>query len=550
MNHIHYRISLDMFDVAVQTTLKAKKGDTACTIHITLTENGRVYNIADGCNAFFSAKKPDGNFLYHSAECSIEDNEIVYHFTEQTVPCEGIVECEVILLKGDQRLTSPRFNLLVDGTVYNGEEIESKTHVDAFGYLVKKAQEAANTADGYQHQAWSYLEETKTNTLESRQNLEEAKSAAKKAEEHLNDADSFAETAGKYAHAAQTSAENAESFATQSGEYANEAKTSAQNALATETKVSEYLKSAESAAKKSEANELNSRQNKDEAKQAAIDAKGYRDETEEISQNIQAAIDEATDVLNGAKNDFSNALKKTVFDHVIRIEDASPLEHEMSVSLTLLDNTLELSDFVLYRHRKNLLRFPYSSLPAGTGSIEINGVTFTALNGGRVRVNGTATADAQFFLRSGSASEKQVLQPGTYYMSGCPAGGSTSTYFMGGFSEVDTGKGFKRVLDKQTSDWFYIKIMAGTTVKNLVFAPQIELGDVKTTFYPYVEPTVYAPVSDGQGGGIVPGVTPITPTTTLMLNSDQAKLTVKYSRDINKAFAELITAVQTLGGII
>ena len=83
MNHIHYRISLDMFDVAVQTTLKAKKGDTACTIHITLTENGRVYDIADGCNAFFSAKKPDGNFLYHSAECSIEDNTIVYHFTEQ-----------------------------------------------------------------------------------------------------------------------------------------------------------------------------------------------------------------------------------------------------------------------------------------------------------------------------------------------------------------------------------------------------------------------------------------------------------------------------------
>ncbi|MBE6798796.1 MAG: DUF2479 domain-containing protein [Ruminococcaceae bacterium] len=529
MNHIHYRISLDMFDVAVQTTLKAKKGDTACTIHITLTENGRVYNIADGCNAFFSAKKPDGNFLYHSAECSIEDNEIVYHFTEQTVPCEGIVECEVILLKGDQRLTSPRFNLLVDGTVYNGEEIESKTDVDAFGYLVKKAQEAANKADSYQQQAWSYLETIEANVLESRQNLEDADRAARKAEECQNEADSSAETAGEYASAAQAFAENAQGFATQA---------------------SGYVASAESAAKNAEANELNSRQNMDEAKQAAIDAGGYRDETEETSRNIQAAMDEANDILNSAKNDFSNALNKTVSDYVVRIEDASPLEHEMSVSLTLLDSTLELSDFVLYRHRKNLLRFPYSSLPAGTGSTEINGVTFTVFNGGKVRVNGTATADAQFFLRSSSSSEKQVLQPGTYYVSGCPANGSTSTYFMGGFSMNDVGNGFKRVLDKQTSDWFYIKIIAGTTVKNLVFAPQIELGDVKTTFYPYVEPTVYAPVSDSQGGGIVNGVTPITPTTTLMLNSDQAKLTVKYNRDINKAFAELITAVQTLGGII
>ena len=55
MERIKYRISLDMFEVAAQTTIKAKKGDTACSIHITLTENGKIYNITDGCYAVFSA---------------------------------------------------------------------------------------------------------------------------------------------------------------------------------------------------------------------------------------------------------------------------------------------------------------------------------------------------------------------------------------------------------------------------------------------------------------------------------------------------------------
>lgn len=143
MNRINYRISLDMFEVAAQTTIKAKKGDTACSIHITLTENGKIYNITDGCYAVFSAKKPDGNYIFNSDTCSIEDNAIVYDFTEQTVPCEGVVECEVILFKDEQRLTSPRFNLVVDSTVYNGEEIVSSVSIDVFDQMIEEVKDRA-----------------------------------------------------------------------------------------------------------------------------------------------------------------------------------------------------------------------------------------------------------------------------------------------------------------------------------------------------------------------------------------------------------------------
>ena len=67
MNVLKYRVSLDMFDVSSQTTIKAKKCDSACQIHITLTENGKIYKIKKGCYATFNAKKSDGNFTKSAA---------------------------------------------------------------------------------------------------------------------------------------------------------------------------------------------------------------------------------------------------------------------------------------------------------------------------------------------------------------------------------------------------------------------------------------------------------------------------------------------------
>ena len=134
-----------MFDTVSQKTLKAKKGDTACDIIITLTENGKVYQIAEGCHATFTAKKADGNFLYNEETCSIEGNNITYGFTEQTTACEGMVDCEIVLYGADgNRLTSPRFTLQVGGTVYNGEEIISTPETDAMEHLIEEANDAIN----------------------------------------------------------------------------------------------------------------------------------------------------------------------------------------------------------------------------------------------------------------------------------------------------------------------------------------------------------------------------------------------------------------------
>lgn len=148
MNVLKYRVSLDMFNVSSQTTIKAKKGDSACQIHITLTESGRIYEIGEGCYATFNAKKADGNFIYDN--CTIENDTIVYDFSSsidengncQVTACEGIVDCEVTLYNADaEQLTSPRFTLIVDDTVYNGEEIASTTYVNGLKELIDEANE-------------------------------------------------------------------------------------------------------------------------------------------------------------------------------------------------------------------------------------------------------------------------------------------------------------------------------------------------------------------------------------------------------------------------
>ena len=86
---------------------------------------------------------------------------------------------------------------------------------------------------------------------------------------------------------------------------------------------------------------------------------------------------------------------------------------------------------------------------------------------------------------------------GNYTLSGCPSGGSKGTYFLqtiNGFS--DTGSGLKV---NNTAEFARISIIIkkGTTVNNLVFKPQLELGNKKTDYVPYFNTVVWTPVLTG-----------------------------------------------------
>ena len=158
---------------------------------------------------------------------------------------------------------------------------------------------------------------------------------------------------------------------------------------------------------------------------------------------------------------FSNALRGSASGEAVRITDVSPLEHTLTVKLK----------------SKNLLPFPYFH-----SSISIAGITYTVNSDGTITANGTATGRSEFVL----SANKSDWASGNYVLSGCPSGGSADTYFLqtiNGFS--DTGSGLK-VNNTSELKRISIIIKKGTTVSNLVFKPQLELGTTPTAYTPYI----------------------------------------------------------------
>ena len=123
---------------------------------------------------------------------------------------------------------------------------------------------------------------------------------------------------------------------------------------------------------------------------------------------------------------------------------------------------------------ENLIPYPYAETTKTA-----NGVTFTVNSDGSVTVNGTATSDADFMLLRGPIQSYSE----SYFLSGCPTGGSDTTYYISESFTMskDTGNGV--VLNNLPSDQAWrIVIKSGTTVNNLVFRPMLNAG---TTAKPY-----------------------------------------------------------------
>ena len=192
---------------------------------------------------------------------------------------------------------------------------------------------------------------------------------------------------------------------------------------------------------------------------------------------------------------------------------------------------------------KNLLPFPYYD----TTKTE-NGITFTVNSDGSITANGTATANAVFYLVRGSNIQNLVLGANrNVSFSGCPAGGSSSTYMIALQStdytqdKRDYGEGVSFVTTR--NDYYmFIRVYSGTTVSNLTFYPQVEYDTAKTPHEPYIEPVNYPVGVDG----VVQGVVAIYPNTTLTTDTAGAIIDCEYNRDANKVVNSLLERIAAL----
>lgn len=156
---------------------------------------------------------------------------------------------------------------------------------------------------------------------------------------------------------------------------------------------------------------------------------------------------------------------------------------------TVCDN-LTFKPMLIDLDAKNLIPYPYARTTQ-----TLNGITFTDNGDGTITINGTATADAWYPISTRSASTIYATK-GKYHLSGCPSGGSDSTYFLQGnafndttqvvaFSELGNGRTVDLNSYAFTSISVNLNVREGVTVNNLTFRPLLVELDSVSSYEPY-----------------------------------------------------------------
>ena len=239
----------------------------------------------------------------------------------------------------------------------------------------------------------------------------------------------------------------------------------------------------------------------------------------------------------------TDALQDTASGSTILIDDISPVTHEMSVKISS-DTVTDLTAVKVTRCGKNLIPLPYSQLPIGTTTL--NGIEFTVYEDGSILMNGTATTGFSIYLYDNKQDLLGLragdIITGSKWVSDYNQKGNFNLTFNYYNIDGDMKEGVINLKSQQnltttiTEDYvgwgIYIYILSGKTFDNLLFKPQLELGETATDYEPYVEPTEYTPNADGT----VNGVTSLYPNTTLITDTEDVLINCEY---LTKLYTEV-----------
>ena len=151
-------------------------------------------------------------------------------------------------------------------------------------------------------------------------------------------------------------------------------------------------------------------------------------------------------------------------------------------------------------------------LPDFDQSGSSHGITWKVNDDKTVTVNGTATETVTIDAPTGVWQWDGNTD---CWLSGCPSGGNyvegyslraDANYSSSSFSTPDTGVGVKLQSNNSTAPianynlHYRIVIRSGITCRNLIFRPQLELGNKKTTYEPYSN---ICPISGWDGISLI-----------------------------------------------
>ena len=251
---------------------------------------------------------------------------------------------------------------------------------------------------------------------------------------------------------------------------------------------------------------------------------------------ISEVVESKADTCYVNKN-FANVLKISKSGSAILIDDISNVEHTVDIKIKS-DTVEDLTSVKISRCGKNLITFPYAygGNTYGVGdTYRHNGITFTVNADRSITANGTAGKDdteAVFcFFDAHNTCLANGDNPISVTLSGCPSGGSSKTYFLAqrNHSYMDLGNAVTFKTGKYTSTYAII-IKSGTTVENLVFKPQLQLGAFATEYEPFIKPVDYKPRPDGTVNDIMS----LYPNMSIMSDKSGVLINCEYNADTKK----------------
>ena len=236
------------------------------------------------------------------------------------------------------------------------------------------------------------------------------------------------------------------------------------------------------------------------------------------------------------KNDYSNAIKGTLSGEAVAAKDVSPIEHDLKVKVTAED--AELGGVTVSRCGKNL--FDISKI-TNASSVKNNG-------DGSLKVSLKAPT-SNVNLGITLAEVAPSLTPGQTYTYSAKTTAPVNYIRLSGTNTIwHSGKSLE-ITSEHLSGNIYVYGAGNITSEDVTFILsdiQIELGEAATAYEPYIEPQ--SAVSDADGN--VSGLVSLSPSMTLMSDTEGVTINCEYNRDATKVIEELTQAIISLGGNI
>lgn len=194
-------------------------------------------------------------------------------------------------------------------------------------------------------------------------------------------------------------------------------------------------------------------------------------------------------------NGIETGANKTIVDSEMSSSSTNPVQNKViNAALSELTVAEDADRVALIAQVDGGAKNKLPMTHAG-GSITRYGVTCTwDLNAGTMILNGThrsGDSAAIFEFYDGSAEDTTILPAGSYVITGCPTGGSTSTYramLTQIAGAVDTGNGRSFELSEPHYAAYRVLISGNVAFNNMVFKPMVcsqEDYAISPAFVPY-----------------------------------------------------------------